>query len=68
MRDEQLQGDTLENDEFMIEFEIGDWDTPLTLQKGMKLDWNSNSIEVIQILAIEFGNTVHFAKLLVKAI
>lgn len=51
-----------------IKYEIGNWDLPLSLEKGSLLDWNSSSIVVIEILAIELGHTTSTAKLLVKLI
>ena len=49
-----------------IEFEGGNWDYPVVISKGSILEWNSSSIEVIEILSIELGHYYFVAKLLVK--
>ena len=52
----------------IIEYEIENWKFPFNLEKGMMLNWNSSSIEVIEILSIELKDQVADAKLLVKLI
>lgn len=52
--------------EHIIEFAIENWELPFCLEKGMILKWNSSSIEVIEILSVEFKDQVADAKLLIK--
>lgn len=53
--------------EYVIEYEIENWELPVCLEKGIILKWNSSSIEVIEILSIELKDQVADAKLLVKS-
>lgn len=52
----------------IIEYEIENWEYPFNLEKGMILNWNSSSIEVMEILSIELKDQVADAKLIVKLI
>ena len=52
----------------IIEYVIEQWELPFILEKGMVLNLNSSSIEVIEILSIELKDQVADAKLLVKLI
>jgi len=70
--------------EFIIEYEIGHWEFPFTIQKGDTLKWDSElmkivgneitlesypiSIKVIDILQVEIGYEMCDAILLVKSI